>query len=97
MKRKKFERQQREKAERENRKNQEWLNGLKTVALLPVNNTSIERERIYNWSCPDHDGTFTYSQKINEMWDHPTDLVFCGVCCKYHRFEINLPGEVDQT
>lgn len=93
MKRKKFERQQREKAEREKQAKAELINNMKTVTLDPVDNNPIDYDRTYSWECPNHTGSFTYSKKINEMWGHPTDLVFCAVCLEYHKFQFNLPGE----
>lgn len=88
MKKKKLERQLRERQQKEEKEKQEIFNNLQTVTMKPRNNEVIEYLKEYSWSCPNHEGTYTYSKKINEQWGHPTNLVFCAVCCTYHKFEI---------
>lgn len=94
MKQKKFERQQREKSEREEQKKQEFRNNLKTVLLTPVDNENNGYMKIYSWKCPEHHGSFSYSQEINDRWGHPHEYVFCAVCRVYHKFEIGSREEV---
>lgn len=79
MKKKKFERQQRERTAKEQQKRE----SLPMVELHP--STTYPGE--YWWRCPVHSETsFTYSPAINAQWGHPEDLVFCAVCYKYYRF-----------
>lgn len=47
----------------------------------------IDGQKTYNWECPSCEGNFSYSNKINNMWGHPEDKVFCAVCCEYYDME----------
>lgn len=86
MKKKKFERQQAQKLAKKEHQRQDFINNLSTVMLTPVDNQIIKYIKEYRWECPNHDGTFTFSMKINEQWGHPVEFKFCGVCCKYHNY-----------
>lgn len=54
------------------------------IKLYPVKNMSD----VYSWECPNHEGSFSYSEAINRQWGHPVDKVFCAVCGMYYDFEI---------
>lgn len=87
MKKKKFERQQAEKAQKVEQVREEVLADLQSVKLTAVDDQSIDYIKQYHWTCPENHGSFVYSKQINGQWGHPEDLAFCGVCCKYYKPE----------
>ena len=41
----------------------------------------------WKWRCPKHSLRFTYSARINRMWNIPDDRVFCAVCGVFYAFK----------
>jgi hypothetical protein len=92
MKAKKRERQSLERLQNGEQKRQDFLNNLKTVELVLRTDSPIQYERVFSWMCPDCQGHFSYSQKINDMWGHSHKFVFCAVCKVYHKFDYQKLG-----
>lgn len=51
----------------------------KIIKLEPVNGM----DKVFSWQCPNHEGSFSYSEEINRQWEHPVDKVFCVECGLY--------------
>jgi hypothetical protein len=78
------------KAKKKLRQEQKKIDGQKQRELnrptVLLKRDELEKE-YYRWKCPNHEGSFSWSKRINKQWGHPDHLAFCAVCFTYFNIE----------